>query len=1535
MKKILVTILSVLSVVLLLATAVNAATVATFESNYMKDGDFVIASFNGVRNFIGDAKNPEPVENACYWLTDFKDAYNIEYVDFVGHMSSQANYRYNSKDKSFQGDSLIAKNEGDAEWRKDFELLWSTASILTDAGIPYGLTIGQGDLTANGMYRNNLVPQVFDYSDYVLNSDAKIYEYDANNYATIITVGEEEYIVYNLEVYPREPILNWFLEINAQHADKRAIVFTPSFLDANGEMLTQWNVSEGNFNNATRKKFTTNIMKAGYSENIINYDKPRDGEQLWSYALTKCDNLLCVVSSMSKTGEALKTKVLKNENGYDVLAVVANLEGSFDSAGKAYPVMIKISKDNKTIDVRFAAPYENGKGGYVKESQATVTLDNIANLPEENPLFNLPKISTQINGENKAYINGYANNIFKPNANMTKAEACTIIARLLTGTQQIPDGYTTKFTDVKESDWFFNAIAYLDSKGFFYDKSGKYEPNKNITRAEFAELAYRACNLEETKEVTFKDVNEKNPNYDAIMAAAAAGLINGYEDSTFRPNNNITRAEVVTIVNRVLGLYVDKVAIDKTHLDKIFSDITGHWAEYQILMASNDKVNSAAYYKADLDDVTVSGNEISFATKQLQVKINKKTGSVTGLINLETGENIVANSATPWFTYAISLSGSALTPKSMDLVNGRLKVSYRGGVTAYFIIETFDNYLTVTLDSDIPDTVNGIVFGNLSADYAYDQNDENSYAISGVAMNTNTDPLYYPGGSSKVTKGTVYTNIGSKYSNYAVAPTGNIHLPVEFGAKLGIAFSKQGVHREYLKEMAATIDPTVGLVSTHGGAFARDNDDFGTDYGIFLGSGSITTSNVESLAKLAQKHDYDIIDIHKGEGTFVQGDFNFVGIRTEEQKKNDVFVSAKTYKEKIIDVLEAHDVGASLHTFSSMVAPDAHTILSKPEYQKQLATDATTYTLRGDITKTKSSVKTYEDVSKVKVDTNYYSAYFLIDEEIIKVEKGSTSGFIGVTRGACGTKMANHKDGATIYHILGSYSALQPIPGSDLYYLVARNIAKTINQGGFKMLYLDAFESIKFCAWTNDNELFYWYSEFIREVLENCENDPIIETSANTYKATWGGITRSGQLDYATQDYKQNKGKQVSDRAIPLFKAYLGANIGWFHFGPDCQATYKNTQMDSIFRDDLDYVGTLAIAYDLTMVANPFSTGFYSYGQTNANSYYYSLYSRLRKAQYFAPEVKEQLKKGEYEYKLVELSDGSWAFQEMSYVEHVIYDTTDNIYLTGTANNPFSAQTPYIRIEQRYSTLSENEKLVYAFDETAEVTTLTGAKSVKLNLDSTQAFKIKVFGNGSETGAIAITLAGGDTIHYVVPTNFTGWREFIIMDSDPTYGKYNFSGLGTPRDSLTSFSSITKVTITTTGDCAGVKIDDLRAYTIVNAPVKNPSITIGGKTITFNTELDSSEYIEYYPDTNKAYLNYYEGGEGAKDKAHVKEITFTGSVSAPAGKVTFTYNSTPLTKAPTRAEVTIGFAGDYVKNPSTWVAPKVEIPEGIQYVTIF
>ena len=158
-----------------------------------------------------------------------------------------------------------------------------------------------------------------------------------------------------------------------------------------------------------------------------------------------------------------------------------------------------------------------------------------------------------------SYIKGYGDNTFGPNRTITRAEVAMIFARL--SINQSVSG-APQFKDVKAGDWYKTAVDIVARQGVVKGyEDGTFRPNQPITRREFAAIAARyAGNIDTWR--TFRDVPSTDWAYTLINRVGGAGWITGYEDNTFRPNNNITRAEVVAIVNRMLNRKADKAYVD-------------------------------------------------------------------------------------------------------------------------------------------------------------------------------------------------------------------------------------------------------------------------------------------------------------------------------------------------------------------------------------------------------------------------------------------------------------------------------------------------------------------------------------------------------------------------------------------------------------------------------------------------------------------------------------------------------------------------------------------------------------------------------------------------------------------------------------------------------------------------------------------------------------------------------------------------------------------------------------------------------------
>ena len=187
-----------------------------------------------------------------------------------------------------------------------------------------------------------------------------------------------------------------------------------------------------------------------------------------------------------------------------------------------------------------------------------------------------------------AYIQGYPDGFVKPQNNITRAEVATIFYRLLTDdAREYYYSTDSGFSDVKSSDWFNNAVSTMVNAGILTGyNDGTFRPSDPITRAEFATIAARFLSDPYSLQDQFYDT-EGHWAEVYINRAAEVGWINGYNDGSFRPNQAITRAEAVTLVNNVLGR--------EPHADYMLDDM--------ITWPDNPK---SAWYYEDIQEATNS-----------------------------------------------------------------------------------------------------------------------------------------------------------------------------------------------------------------------------------------------------------------------------------------------------------------------------------------------------------------------------------------------------------------------------------------------------------------------------------------------------------------------------------------------------------------------------------------------------------------------------------------------------------------------------------------------------------------------------------------------------------------------------------------------------------------------------------------------------------------------------------------------------------------------------------------------------------------
>ena len=199
------------------------------------------------------------------------------------------------------------------------------------------------------------------------------------------------------------------------------------------------------------------------------------------------------------------------------------------------------------------------------------------------------KLSLLNRKDHIAYIAGRTTTQAAPNADITRAEVAAILYRLLTPEAKAAYGTNiNRFKDVPAGAWYGTAVSTLCNMGVITGyQDGTFGPQRNITRAELATILARFCDTSGNNTVLdrFTDISHSWARK-YINLAADAGLVYGYTDGTFRPDQNITRAETIVMVNRILGRSASADTVVKGY--KTFSDVAaGAWYYWDIVEASN------------------------------------------------------------------------------------------------------------------------------------------------------------------------------------------------------------------------------------------------------------------------------------------------------------------------------------------------------------------------------------------------------------------------------------------------------------------------------------------------------------------------------------------------------------------------------------------------------------------------------------------------------------------------------------------------------------------------------------------------------------------------------------------------------------------------------------------------------------------------------------------------------------------------------------------------------------------------------------
>ena len=340
--------------------------------------------------------------------------------------------------------------------------------------------------------------------------------------------------------------------------------YTVTFDSKGGSAVTSQNVPEGGKvtkpADPTREGYTFNGWNLG--DQAYDFSTPVTGDitltAQWTANQVPPTPKKVTVSWLPGYGDnqPIKTETIDQGADYAGLYPANPSRSGYTFTGWSDPVTG--SDGNITITAQWRQ--NSGGGGGGGSSRPTPRPDPNPGTQIEDPdvpLAGAPGLNTT---DHYAYVTGYPDGTVRPQANITRAEVATIFFRLMTDEYRAANWSSTNgFPDVADASlWYNNAVSTAAKAGLLKGKEdGKFYPTANITRAEFATIAARFTSDEEVTAKPFPDTVGHWAEQD-IIRAVQAGWIKGNSDGTFRPNDPITRAEAMTLVNRMLDRVPDK-----------------------------------------------------------------------------------------------------------------------------------------------------------------------------------------------------------------------------------------------------------------------------------------------------------------------------------------------------------------------------------------------------------------------------------------------------------------------------------------------------------------------------------------------------------------------------------------------------------------------------------------------------------------------------------------------------------------------------------------------------------------------------------------------------------------------------------------------------------------------------------------------------------------------------------------------------------------------------------------------------------------
>jgi hypothetical protein len=486
--------------------------------------------------------------------------------------------------------------------------------------------------------------------------------------------------------------------------------------------------------------------------------------------------------------------------------------------------------------------------------------------------------------------------------------------------------------------------------------------------------------------------------------------------------------------------------------------------------------------------------------------------------------------------------------------------------------------------------------------------------------------------------------------------------------------------------------------------------------------------------------------------------------------------------------------------------------------------------------------------------------------------------------------VASHAKGAKVHHLRECFGLFVPDGDSTLLADVAAKTAEMYNECGFDMIYLDALDGEDVIAGAQNG--WHYGAKFTFEICKRLHRPALMEMST-FHHHLWYVRSRVGAWDHPSRSHKKFVDIHCAANEAAR-RIFMPATLGWWSF-----KTWTGALSEPTFADDIEYLCGKALGNDsgIEIGLTP-----QSLTKTPANARLAAIvrqYEDLRLANYFAPDVKEQLRTPGDEFTLVRSPAGQWQFRRVQYDKHKV-EGLDGHSDRWTATNRFARQPVGLRIEAllsagpydapgnatladfsttgelaasgaqrgvtaRLDTSAEPRKAGTASGRLTATSTRPGVQGswAKFTRQFTPALKLSaqqamgLWVHGDRRGEVlnlqlksppGFSPADGD--HYIV-VDFQGWRYFELVEPEGRrYADYvwPYGGIYSIYRENVTYSAVHALNLFVNNvpakGSATCHLSPIRALPTVKAKLRNPTLTVNGASVVFPVEIDSGCTLE-------------------------------------------------------------------------------------------